>query len=117
MPVVAPNTPKTTWIRDNGTVVSPPNDVLVDEDGNYFVDEDGRYLLDSVSTDGTAPNTAWIGEITPNTQWASAWPPLTAVEIRVTVATQTRVTEEGQIRVAKVADNEKPMTHWSEDEY
>lgn len=70
MSIVTVNTPKTSWIRDKGTVISVTTDVLIDELGNKFIDEFNFNLLDSVSTDGVSDPNSWLGTSKNTTAWA-----------------------------------------------
>lgn len=118
MPVVAPNTPRTAWIRDSGTVITTTTDVLVDESGNFFVDESGNNLLDSLSTDGNALAHSWDSIADSTTTWAAAFEPRISTDTRTTAQGDTRTTAQGDTRTALTsAANREPLTTWTEDEY
>lgn len=111
-----PNTPKTAWIRDSGTVIETTTDVLVDELGDFFVDEDGYNLLDSVSTDGEALAHSWDSDSETTTQWANSFEAISTESTRTTVAGDTRTTVQGDTRVAGVSEaNRQPNTAWIEE--
>jgi ribonuclease BN (tRNA processing enzyme) len=117
MSTVAPNTPTTSWIKDNGTTISITTDVLIDESGNFFVDESGNNLLDTVSTDGNAPAHSWNEDDAPTTSWSNSFV-VTSTARRITISNDVRVTISGDTRVSNVSNqNKKPNTSWSEDEY
>ena len=120
--IVAPNTPKTSWIKDNGTTLETTTDVLVDESGNFFVDESGNNLLDSVSTDGDALSHSWANtDQSTAVQWIDALNNDLASNADVERETEsgvTRITEQGTTRILEDGANRlQQPTSWTEDEY
>ena len=114
MPVIAPNTPKTSWIRDSGVVIEATTDVLVDELGNLFVDEFGNNLLDSVSTDNGDSNISWSELADNNTNWAVSTESLSEIANRVTESGDVRVTMLGSNLTSIIISNNKKLPNsWS----
>lgn len=116
MSIVAPNTPRTAWIRDSGEVIRTTTDVLVDESGNFFVDESGNNLLDSVSTDGYSPETSWNDESTGAVMWAEAHEPLSGTYSRTTAQGDTRTTAQGNTRTLYASSVNRSLPHTWNDE-
>lgn len=118
MSITAPNTPKTSWVRDKGVVIVTTTDIFIDELGNFFIDENGDNLLDSISTDGNAPAHDWDNIDNIDTSWSNSFEVKSTVSRRITVDNNVRVTENGDTRVSNNSDkNKKSNTQWSEDEY
>lgn len=116
MSIVAPNTPRTAWIRDSGEVITTTTDVLVDESGNFFVDESGNNLLDSVSTDSYSPETSWNDESIGAVMWAEAHGPIADLYNRTTAQGDTRTTVQGDTRVLNSSSVNRSLPHTWNDE-
>lgn len=118
--ITSPNTPKTAWVRDRGTIVETNTDVLIDESGNFLVDENGDNLLDSPTSDGYYSGHSWIDNTDEeiNTSWANSFEARISTSTRTTVQGDTRTTVQGDTRTALVSDaNIQNPTSWGEDEY
>jgi len=111
MSTVAPNTPKTSWIKDNGTTISITTDIFIDESGNFFVDELGNNLLDTVSTYGNALAHSWNKDDDPTTSWSNSFETTAIVYTRTTVSGDIRVTERGDTRVSNNSGANKSLPH------
>jgi hypothetical protein len=109
MSIVTVNTPKTSWIRDKGTVVSVTTDVLIDELGNKFIDEFNFNLLDSVSTDGVSESSDWLSIDKNATNWADAIANLSESMSRMTESGDIRVTALGESLDSIIISNNKTL--------
>lgn len=118
--ITAHNTPKTTWIRDSGTIVETTTGIMIDESGNFFVDELGFNLLDSISSDGETLPVDWDSELETTTSWANVLGgniPLGA-NTRTTAQGDTRTTAQGDTRITSEGQsNDTTPTAWGSDEY
>lgn len=117
MTIVAPNTPRSAWIKDSGVVIEPSLALLVDEDGAFLVDENGSFLLDSVSTDGNVNSASWNAEDNIESLWANALESIATLSTRTTQQGDTRVTQQGDTRVSYHASGNihAPAASWNED--
>lgn len=111
MSIVTPSTPKTSWIRDTGTIIVETTDVFIDELGNFFVDENGYNLLDSISTDGNTLSQDWDNDDSVQTEWANSFEILTTDGNKTTEQGDIRITESGDIRVMSISNSNKSLPH------